>query len=143
MDILSNLVKQIDEQKNVTENLRQQLQDSDDRAIQSNQETLNTIEAIIIEERQRMTEEGKQLLSQITSLVHSSTETGADRIANSLLGVSGALRSSQSKHAIAADNSNQSINTLSKLFETTIEDTARSMVGINSRKEANLQVKPI
>src|SRR3569833_395618 len=80
--VFEELLRHISSQRNESDNLRRQIEAAGDAAVQSNAAISDRIQTVVEEERRQAAEERRELLAQITNLIHAQAEAQESRLAS-------------------------------------------------------------
>lgn len=83
-------------QKDYVNDIRRQLQEANQRALEASEQAASTLETLLEEEKQNSERERVELMSQIQSLLSSSAEKQASRLRKNVHGVRTGMKNSRS-----------------------------------------------
>ncbi|WEW59629.1 Kinesin- motor protein [Emydomyces testavorans] len=94
--MFSSLVSHLQLQKEYVSDIRRQLQEANQRAVQASEEAASTLETILDEEKHNSERERAELMSQIQALLNSSADKQNSRLRKNINGVRTEMKRSQS-----------------------------------------------
>lgn len=129
------LVRQLKEQQNEAERLRDTMVDANKDMAEKNSTSTTKLASLIEEERTQQANEREALLSQISALVNSTTKKQQDRVAAALDGIRGDFDSQRDEHVVA----NSSFVTNSQSWALRSQDVVNKV--IESRESIKMKIK--
>ncbi|THW29837.1 kinesin-domain-containing protein [Aureobasidium pullulans] len=131
--IFDDVVKQLSEQQAESERLRQQILTANSTFMEAGQESRQTFEEAMEEERRRAASDREKMLSQISSLITSSAEAQERRITEHIAHASKRVKTSEDDYSVARETYNESSDALVAKSRSLIDSCVRSRENVKSK----------
>ncbi|EEP77526.1 hypothetical protein UREG_02375 [Uncinocarpus reesii 1704] len=138
--MFGSLVHQLQLQKDYINDIRRQLQEANQKALQASEEAASTLETVISEEKQNSERERAELMSQIQSLLSSSAEKQASRLRKNINGVRADMKASRSSLQQASVSYSQEMDSWAENDSKLTEKVLASERELKSKMAENMDV---
>jgi kinesin family protein 11 len=131
--IFDDVVKQLSEQQAESERLRQQILTANSTFMEAGQESRQTFEEAMEEERRRAATDREKMLSQISSLITSSAEAQDRRITEHIAHASKRVKTSEDDYSVSREAYNESSDALITKSKSLIDSCVRSRENVKAK----------
>lgn len=131
--IFDDVVKQLNEQQAEAVRLRAQITSANASFVEAGQESRETLQQAMEEERKRAADDREKLLAQITGLITTNAETQEKRITDQLGHAAKRIKTSEDDYAVTRQSYDEGSDCLHNKSQTLIESCVKSRETVKMR----------
>lgn len=135
--IFDDATRQMSEQQAEANALRRQIVTANTDFVQAGQESRQSLQHAMDEERSRSAADRANLLSQITSLINSSADTQESRVAQHITNAAKRVKTSEDEYSVAQQGYADGMDTWATKSTSLIESCVRSRETVKSKIKAD------
>lgn len=141
--LLGTVTQHILHQKEYVNDIRQQLQEANQRALEASEHAASTLESVLDEEKQNSERERQELMLQIQSLLSSSAEKQACRLRKNVNGVRTGMKNSRTALQQADVSYSREMDNWLQKENSLLEKVLTSEKELKSKMAENLDVRGV